>query len=434
MTDDRAALSRNPLGRHNPLAPVYIAVFLYSVGEAGLHVLVSPYLSQEMHLSASLIGVVVAVFGTASLLTRIPVGAVYRARRARMMLVVGGALSAAAFALVPLVSSPFLFAILMAVDGVGWSVATTTQLAVLVAGRSSNLSTASAMGWYAGFTGLGHTAAGATAALVADRFGYAAGFLMLAAVPVLATIALVRAMPSIDASASPPETERHRGRSPFVWKVAGVPAAVWAGVLLMFDINFVNGLVTTFQPVLALGAGLTLTQVGVLASLRSFASSFVRLGSGVVLARRSGAVLTTPLVVLGALAVVLVPSAKASFLMSAPLFLAIGMSRGLLRVTGSAQAFDGAPDDDRHHGMTASLLHSGLDLGKLAGPLIGGAVAGLTSLPTMFRTLPLVLLGCYALLELAARRSHRAARERVSREDEEVEQFDSAEASLDANP
>jgi predicted MFS family arabinose efflux permease len=433
MADD-LAVPRNPLGRNNPLAPVYIAVFLYSVGEAGLHVLVSPYLSQEMHLSASLIGVVVAVFGTASLLTRIPVGAVYRARRARMMLVVGGALSAAAFALVPAVSSPFLFAILMAVDGIGWSVATTTQLAVLVAGRSSSLSTASAMGWYAGFTGLGHTAAGATAALVADTLGYAAGFLMLAAVPVLATVAMVRAMPSIDASASPPETERRRGRSPFAWRVAGVPAAVWAGVLLMFDINFVNGLVTTFQPVLALGAGLTLTQVGVLASLRSFASSFVRLGSGVVLAKRSGAILTTPLVVLGALAVVLVPSAKASFLMSAPLFLAIGMSRGLLRVTGSAHAFDGAPDDDRHHGMTASLLHSGLDLGKLAGPLIGGAVAGLTSLPTMFRTLPLVLLGCYALLELAARRSHRVAPEGVHRDDAEVEQFDSAEAGLDANP
>ena len=433
MADDRAELPRNPLSPRNPLAPVYIAVFLYSVGEAGLHVLVSPYLSQEMHLSASLIGVVVAVFGAASLLTRLPVGAVYRARRARTMLVVGGALSAGAFALVPLVSSPFLFAILMAVDGVGWSVATTTQLAVLVAGRSSKLSTASAMGWYAGFTGLGHTAAGTTAALVADTLGYAAGFLMLAAIPVLATLALVRAMPPIDASATPPEAERRRG-TPFAWRVAGVPAAVWAGVLLMFDINFVNGLVTTFQPVLALAAGLTLTQVGVLASLRSFASSFVRLGSGVALARRSGAFLTTPLVVLGAVAVVLIPSAKASFVMSAPLFLAIGMSRGLLRVTGSAHAFDGAPNDDRHHGMTASLLHSGLDLGKLAGPLLGGAVAGLTSLPTMFRTLPLVLVGCYGLLELAARRSQRVAREGVTREDEEVERFDSAEASLDANP
>jgi hypothetical protein len=180
---------------------------------------------------------------------------------------------------------------------------------------------------------------------------------------------------------------------------------VWAGALLMFDINFVNGLVTTFQPVLALAAGLTLTQIGVLASLRSFASSFVRLGSGVMFARSSGVRLTTPLVVLGAAAVILIPSAKASFLLSAPLFLAIGTSRGLLRVTGSAHAFEGVPDHDRYHGITASLLHAGLDLGKLTGPLLGGAVAGLAGLETMFRVLPVVLLCGYALLEILATRS-----------------------------
>ena len=95
---------------------------------------------------------------------------------------------------------------------------------------------------------------------------------------------------------------------------------------------------------------------------------------------------------------------------SIPLFLAVGLSRGLLRVTGSAQAFDGTPDDDRHHGLTAALLHGGLDLGKLAGPLLGGVVAGLTSIPTMFRILPVVMLSCYGLLEIVAHRS--AARDK----------------------
>ena len=173
----------------------------------------------------------------------------------------------------------------------------------------------------------------------------------------------------------------------------------------MFDINFVNVLVTTFQPVLALGAGLTLTQIGVLASLRSFASSFSRLGSGLVFARASGARLTTPLVILGAASVILIPSAKASFLLSAPLFLAIGLSRGLLRVTGAAHAFEGVPDDDRYHGITASLLSAGLDLGKLTGPLLGGVIAGVAGIDTMFRVLPLILLCGYALLEVAATRS-----------------------------
>jgi predicted MFS family arabinose efflux permease len=382
-----------------------VAVFLYSIGEAALHVLVSPYLSQQLHVSASLIGVVVAVFGTASLITRLPVGAAYRASRARTMLVVGGVLSAAAFALVPVVSGAFPFAVLMAVDGIGWSIATTTQLAVLVAGRPPGLTTASAMGWYAGFNGLGHVPAGAAAGLIAETLGFDAAFLMIAAIPVLATLVMVAAMPPVP-RASSSVMRRPKGQRTW-WELIRMPAAVWAGSLLMFDINFVNGLVTTFQPVLALGAGLTLTQVGVLASVRSFASSFVRLGSGFVFASRSGARLTTPLVLLGAGGVMLIPSAKASFLLSVPLFLAIGFSRGLLRVTGSAGAFDGVPDEDRQHGLTASLLQGGLDLGKLTGPLLGGVVAGVTDLATMFRVLPLALLCGYSLIEVAARRSAR---------------------------
>jgi MFS transporter, DHA1 family, multidrug resistance protein len=403
MSERAAPPPLNPLSRRNPLAPVYIAVFLYSVGEAALHVLVSPYLSQRMHVSATVIGVVVAVFGTASLLTRFPVGASYRVSRARSMLVVGGILSAGAFALVPLVSGALPFAALMAVDGVGWSIATTTQLAVLVAARPAGITTASAMGWYAGFTGLGHTPAGAAAGFIADRLGFDAAFFMLAALPAIATLVMFAAMPEREPSAEQTSPPKQRARS--WWELIRLPAAVWAGALLMFDINFVNGLVTTFQPVLALGAGLTLTQIGVLASLRSFASSFVRLGSGVMFARSSGRRLTTPLIVLGAAAVILIPSAKASFLLSAPLFLAIGLSRGLLRVTGSAHAFEGIPDDDRYQGMTASLLHAGLDLGKLTGPLLGGAVAGLAGLETMFRVLPVVLLCGYALLEILATRS-----------------------------
>jgi predicted MFS family arabinose efflux permease len=354
-------------------------------------------------VSATVIGVVVAVFGTASLLTRVPVGASYRVSRARAMLVVGGILSAGAFVLVPLVSGALPFAALMAVDGVGWSIATTTQLAVLVAARPAGITTASAMGWYAGFTGLGHTPAGAAAGFIADRLGFDAAFFMLAALPAIATLVMFAAMPEREPSSEQTPLPKRPARS--WWEIFRLPAAVWAGALLMFDINFVNGLVTTFQPVLALGAGLTLTQIGVLASLRSFASSFVRLGSGVLFARSSGGRLTTPLVVLGAAAVVLIPSTKASFLLSAPLFLAIGLSRGFLRVTGSAHAFEGVPDDDRYHGITASLLHAGLDLGKLTGPLLGGAVAGLAGLETMFRVLPVVLLCGYATLEIAAARS-----------------------------
>ena len=116
-----------------------------------------------------------------------------------------------------------------------------------------------------------------------------------------------------------------------------------------------------------------------------------------------------PLVVAGSLATCAIPSVITSFVLQVPLFLIAGLSRGLLRVTGSADAFEGAGEDERRHGVTAALLYGGLDLGKIAGPVIGGVVAGLFGIPTMFRVVPLGFLVLYLVLAISARRALRPA-------------------------
>jgi MFS family permease len=100
-----------------------------------------------------------------------------------------------------------------------------------------------------------------------------------------------------------------------------------------------------------------------------------------------------------------IPSVISSFALQVPLFLIAGLSRGLLRVTGSADAFEGVGDDERRHGVTAALLYGGLDLGKIAGPVIGGVVAGLFGIATMFRVVPLGFLVLYVALAIPARRA-----------------------------
>ncbi|MGH2828810.1 MAG: MFS transporter [Actinomycetota bacterium] len=411
--------SWNPLRRGNPLAPVYISVFLLNASESALHILVPPYLAQRLQLGPALIGIVVAAFGVASLLARLPVGAVYRLSRARWLILFGGGLSALAFALVPLVSSALPFAGLMALDGLGWSIATTTQLAVLVAARPNGLSTLSAMGWYSGFAGLGHTAAGA-GGFIADRLGYDVSFLTLAAATALATGILVLALRGSSVGSveipelAPAIGARRRMRRGLgeTWRgLAAMPLLVWTGVLIMFYINVINGVINTFHPLIALGAGLSLTQIGLLSSCRSWTSSFTRLGSGPLFARLDGRRLTTPLLLVGAASVMLIPIARNSFVLQIPLFAMTGLSRGLLRVTGSAQAFDEPGDSDRRQGLTAALLQGGLDLGKISGPAVGGLVAGAIGLIPMFYVVPLLLLTVYGALQLVARK--RLAAERL---------------------
>lgn len=410
MTEGRGSRAfRNPLSPGNPLAPVYLCVFLFSAGEHMLHVLVPPYLGVELGARPALVGAVLAAFAAASLVGRLPTGALYTLGRARRLLVVGGAVSGIAFALVPVVRAPFGIGVLMAADGIGWALATTVQLAVLVAARPDGLSTASAMGWYSGFNGLGNAVGGALAGLLADSVGFSTAFLVLAMLPTIATAVMAVAMPwdrlratSIDSS------NVHRGRG--AWRnLAGVPAAAWAGVIVMVFINVVSAVANGFHPLLALGAGLSLTQVGLLSSCRSWSSSTVRLGSGVIFARTDGRWMTLPLILLSAGSLFLLPNVASSFLLQVPLFLGMGLARGLLRITGSTEAFEGC-DDERRHGVIAALLWAGLDLGKLVGPVLGGTIADAFGLAAMFRIVPLLLLGVYFPVEFVARRAVARAR------------------------
>jgi MFS transporter, DHA1 family, multidrug resistance protein len=388
------------------LAPVYISVFLFVAGNAALSVLIPVYLSQRVHLDVATIGALVGVFGAASLVARLPVGLAYSVERGRVFLLVGGALTAAAFAGAPFVSDPLLFGVLMALNGLGWSMATTAQLALLVARPPGEVSTAAAMGWFSGATGLGNMVGGVLGGVTADLIGLRPTFLLLAVTPLLGALLMTR---SVGASTAIVRGPRQRVRVGSAWRLLlSMPVAVWAGVLVMFFINGLNAVTNTFHPVLAIGAGLSLTQIGALSSIRSWASSSSRFGSGPLFERFDPAGLTLPLVIVGTIATCLIPSVIASFLIQIPLFAFAGLSRGLLRVTGSADAFDAVGADDRRHGLVSALLYGGLDLGKIVLPVVGGAVAGVWSIATMFRVVPLALLLLYLALALPARRAIQA--------------------------
>jgi predicted MFS family arabinose efflux permease len=389
------------------LAPVYLSVLLFVMGAGALQVLVPLQLSSGAGLRPAAIGTVVAVYGAASLAARLPAGMAFTAARGRLFVLAGGLASAVAFALVPLAHAPLVLAAIMAINGLGWSIATTAQLALLVARPPLGMSTAAAMGWFSGATGLGNAAAGLVGGACADLVGLRATFFVLAATPLVGALLTVRAVAGSQALAGRPEVRN----PPRPWRALGrMPRALWAGVLVMFYINALNAITNTFHPVLAFGAGLSLTQIRALSSIRSWASSSSRLGSGPLFARVDPAGLTFPLVIAGTVATSLIPGVVSSFALSIPLFVLAGLSRGLLRVTGSADAFDSVDADDAGHGMAAALLYGGLDVGKLAGPIVGGAIAGLWGVATMLRVVPVAFLVVYLVLALPARRGGRVRR------------------------
>jgi MFS family permease len=237
---------------------------------------------------------------------------------------------------------------------------------------------------------------------IADLVGLRPTFFLLAATPLVGALLTARTI----AAAGADRLEQEERRAPPGLRAAvQMPLGVWAGVLVMFFINAMNAIMNTFHPVLALGAGLSLTQIGALSSVRSWSSSVSRFGSGPLFRRLDPAGLTLPLVIAGGAATAAIPGVIGSFALQVPLFALTGLSRGLLRVTGSADAFDSVGADERRHGLVAAFLYGGLDLGKIVAPVIGGVVAGFVGISTMFVVVPLGFLALYLALALPARRT-----------------------------
>jgi MFS family permease len=391
-------------------APAYLSVFLFVAGSSALTVVLPVYLTHEAKLGPGTVGIIVGAFAVASLAARLPAGVTYSAARGRHFLLAGGICSALAYVGIPFTTNAVLLCILSALNGIGWSVATTAQLALLVARRPAGVSTSAAMGWFSGATALGNVAAGILGGGIADLVGLKQSFYVLAVTPLVGALLMARHAAAPSGEITVP-TQRMR----VLHSMTGLPLVVWVGVLVMFFINSLNAVTNTFQPVIALAAGLSLTQIGALSSIRSWASSSSRFGSGPVFSRFDPASLTLPLVVAGSLATSAIPNVISSFVLQVPLFLVAGLSRGLLRVTGSADAFEGVGDDERRHGVTAALLYAGLDLGKIAGPVIGGIVAGLVGIPDMFRIVPTGLLVVYLALAIPAKRALRASQAQAAR-------------------
>jgi len=421
---------RHPLDPRNPLAGVYIAIALFELAEGALRFLVPLNLNRN-GLGPELIGLIIFVFSLTSLLSRGAAAAIYRPGRARLMIVGAGIASTIAYLFTPFVNDPVLFAALMAFDGFGWGVATTSLLATMMVVTPRSITPAVAMGWYVGFQGVAFALATTVGGLLAELAGIQIAMVVLATMPVMAAVLIAVRLPrreepgSADVGAlldgleaadlDEPIIRRHRTGMRHGVHVArkslrGLPLAVWVAALVAAYLNIMNGLLQSFFPLLGLALGLSIAQIGTLSSIRSAISAIARFGAGWLFSRVRATRLHLPLLAVSAATLALIPSAG-SYLLNVPLFAMNGVSRGLLRVTSGAAAMESTRRDQA--GLTAAVMTAGLDVGKMIGPLIGGIVAAAIGLDWMFRTVPLAfLLVMVALVVLGGRHADRSAAQR----------------------
>lgn len=364
------------------------------------HILIPPYLRDQQY-DYTVIGLLVALTGIASLGSRFPAGAIYRLSRARTISALAVASLGTGFLLYPLVAEPLMFSIVQLVVGLSMGVATSTNLAMYIDSLPRTADRHRAMAFYAGALAAGHTVGNLVGGIAGDVLGYAPAFQIGSAMMFASLIFLFLDRPGqlVSVESAPAKTPSVRlplrERLAVSLRAMAEPHVV-ALSLVAFLLNFLQGLISTFFPLYALSIGLSLSEIGLLRSVHSLVNAVARpLASGPI--RKLGAARASFLG-LGVLAGLdaLLPTQSLTLLFAA-LLASIGLIRAIVLVANTVELAD---VDERRmsRGLATSLFSSSQDLGSLSSPALCGALASLIGLTTMMAVVPLASAGLFFVL------------------------------------
>jgi MFS family permease len=203
-----------------------------------------------------------------------------------------------------------------------------------------------------------------------------------------------------DAPVPPTTDDTPKRRRINLYRFRYVPLAAWVAALTGFYLNTTNAVLNTFFPLLGVSLGFSLSQVGVLAGSRSAVSAMIRFVAHRVFDWVPFRVQFVPLYLLNAVSASLigiVTMLPVQYLLWMP----NGASRGILRVGSMAQAIEDS--DEERASATAALIGAGYDTGRIVGPAVGGLVATVVGLSTMFVVMPIFFVVLILPLALWAR-------------------------------
>lgn len=353
---------------------VYACALTATTAEGALNLLYAPYL-EERGYSLGGIGALSSLLAVFRLASRVPAGTAYRPSRARAHL-------ALALLALSVATSGFALAgghrigvgVLTAVHGFAFGSVGTLILAVVIdvtGGRAAG----TVMGWYTAVLSTGYALGAFAAGWLADTTGAATALALLGALPAAAAIAVF---------ALPPFEGPHQ------------------------YINLLADSVDTFFPLYGVAMGLPLAAVGTLKGLKSGAATLIRFVSGAIFRYLDYRAVNVWAVILSGAATVVLPRVSAFGGLIA-LFVLLGLTRGILRVTSAATVAELRPEG-RDVGLASGVYNAGLDVGGIAGPAVGGALGTVLGLPAMFQIIGVASVLMYFAVALASAAGRSALR------------------------
>lgn len=395
---------RRALGGQRDVLLVYLLALLTTTAQGALE-LVFPLNLHRLGSPLPLVGLAVAMAGLGQLLSRLPGGGAYTLARARA-LNFGGQLLAGLSAMGLAAGGAWaLQAALATVHGFAFGLVTTFLLATVIDARQGGRAMAATIAWYTAAISTGYALGAPLGAWCILALGHPAAFLVSGGVSLAAgALSLRLARAAAPGTATGPALPR----PPALKALLTLPAGVWLATLLGVYINFVNDAQGAFFPIYAVGAGISVAVVGGLKSAQSLSATGIRfLAAGIFRFARPGLVNHVCVVTLALAVAGLTLTRDVRLLLV--VFIAWGVSRGLLRVTSAVLVAEEKARPGAHVGLASGVYNAGLDLGSMLAPPVTGALAAGIGIRAGFQVIAVVLpLLYYALffgVRLGARRS-----------------------------
>ncbi|HKC18708.1 MAG TPA: MFS transporter [Candidatus Dormibacteraeota bacterium] len=389
---------------------LYLLAGLTTLGQGSME-LTFPLNLHHLGSALPLVGLGVAVMGAGQIVSRLPGGHWYRPDSAPLLnaaFLASHGLTTIALALTPLW---ILQALFVALHGAAFGLVTTFQLAMLIDSRRREGSMAASIAWYTAAISLGYAAGSPLGAAAIERFGYAGAFWVSGGVTVVAAaLSLTAVPPKGQSETTAPSLPGWRG---LLRALATLPVSIWVAALLALYLNFITDSVASFFPIYAVGIGISLGFVGLLRGLNSLVGAAIRLlAVGMFrVVRPEPANHASVLAMAAAVLALSLFTSPAALLI---VFIVLGASRGIVRITSATLVADERARLGRSVGLASAVYNSGLDAGVMLAPPATGLIAGTVGIPAAFRIvaigLPLLYYVAWTLAR--ARRPEQAIQAR----------------------
>ncbi len=377
-----------------------LAVVLINSGDGIANTLVPLYLDAR-GFPVDAIGIVVAVYGVTSLLSRLPSGLLYRRRRARRLMYAALALQASGTALYAVPGSILWMGAVRAFQGFAVGMSTTVNMALFMDMLAPGGNRHRHLAGYASALAAGYTVGGLGGGLLGYWLDYGPAFLCAAAFPLLAALC-VTSPPR--RSETDPEGARAARAAQALSRLERL-RAVWAALchpevavvsLVSFFLGVFHFMGQTFVPLYAQNIGLNLAEIGLLRSSHSLTNALARPFCG-ELTRWMG-YHRVAMIGMVALTVALALTPLQSGLLGLMLiFVFIGLARAAVLVANTVSVAD-VQESTVSRGVAVGIYNASRDLGSVVGPALGGYIAAVVGLSAFFVVGPPLVLAVYVLL------------------------------------